>query len=67
MAAVRPQAEENLRMAAWEGDLATLKRLVAEGLNLEAAEYLWFHDHVFGCVASVVRSNVQMVAGSTGR
>ena len=29
--------------------------------------YPTFHDHVFGCVASVVRSNVQMVAGSTGR
>ena len=29
--------------------------------------YPTFHDHAFGCVASVVRSNVQMVAGSTGR
>ena len=32
----RPQAEENLRNAANKGDLATLKRLVAEGVNLEA-------------------------------
>ena len=31
-----------------------------------AVRYPTFHDHVFGCVASVVRSNVQMVAGSTG-
>ena len=33
---------------------------------LRSTLYPMFHDHVFGCVASVVRSNVQMVAGSTG-
>jgi len=35
---LRPQAEEDLIQAAREGDLATLKRLVAEGMNLEAAD-----------------------------
>ena len=35
---LRPQAEEDLIQAAREGDLATLKRLVAEGVNLEAAD-----------------------------
>ena len=36
---MRPQAEEvNLRHAAWSGDLATLTRLVAEGVNLEAKD-----------------------------
>jgi len=36
--ALRPQAEEDLIQAAREGDLATLKRLMAEGVNLEAAD-----------------------------
>ena len=35
---LRPQAEAALRHAAKCGDLATLKRLVAEGVNLEAKE-----------------------------
>ena len=39
---LRPQAEDALRTAAKEGDLATLKRLVAEGVNLEARH----HDEV---------------------
>ena len=33
---LRPQAGTALTKAAQEGDLATLKRLVAEGVNLEA-------------------------------
>ena len=36
---LRPQAEDNLIDAAKKGgDLATLKRLVAEGVNLEATD-----------------------------
>ena len=34
---LRPQAEEALLKAAEEGDLATLKRLVEEGVNVNAA------------------------------
>ena len=37
---LRPQAEEALRKAAEEGDLATLTRLVEEGVNLEATTYV---------------------------
>ena len=33
---MRPQAEENLLYAASEGDLATLTRLVEEGVNVNA-------------------------------
>ena len=33
---LRPQAEEALRRAAKEGDLANLKRLVEEGVNVNA-------------------------------
>ena len=33
---MRPQAEENLLYAASEGDLATLTRLVEEGLDVNA-------------------------------
>ena len=36
---LRPQAEEALRDAARRGDLATLKRLVEEGVDLEAKDY----------------------------
>ena len=35
---LRPQAEEALLEAAKGGDLATLKRLVEEGVNLEATD-----------------------------
>ena len=35
---LRPQAEHALRRAAEEGDLATLKRLVEEGVDLEATD-----------------------------
>ena len=35
---MRPQAEEALIKAAKEGDLATLTRLVEEGVNLEATD-----------------------------
>ena len=33
---LRPQAKKALRRAAWQGDFATLKRLVEEGVDLEA-------------------------------
>ena len=33
---LRPQAEKALRDAAWRGDLATLKRLVEEGVDVNA-------------------------------
>merc|ERR1719310_1343396 len=32
------EAEQDLRLAAWAGDLATLKRLVEEGVDLEAKD-----------------------------
>ena len=35
---LRPQAERDLLRAAQSGDLATLKRLVEEGVNLEAKD-----------------------------
>eukprot|EP00964_Phaeocystis_antarctica_P063088 scaffold37840_cov58-Phaeocystis_antarctica.AAC.6 len=37
---LRPQAEEDLFKAAKQGKLATLKRLVEEGVNLDAADHV---------------------------
>ena len=37
---LRPQAERALRNAAEEGDLATLKRFVEEGVDLEAKDWV---------------------------
>ena len=47
--------------------VVAVRAAVATASAAVVAAYPTFYDHVFGCVASVVSANVQMVAGSTGR